>query len=109
MKRVVLFFVCIVLSIASQANVILPAIFGDHMVLQQNTEVTIWGWAKPNEKISIIPGWDTKQEYSLTVNNQSAWYLKIKTPNAGGPYQLTIKGYNTIVIEDVLILSLIHI
>lgn len=103
MKKVVLFFVCIVLSIASQANVILPAIFGDHMVLQQNTEVTIWGWAKPNEKISIIPGWDTKQEYSLTVNNQSAWYLKIKTPNAGGPYQLTIKGYNTIVIEDVLI------
>lgn len=103
MKKVVLFFLCIFLAILSYANVILPAIFSDHMVLQQNSEVTIWGWAKPNEKIVIAPGWEPKQEYSIIVNNQSAWNLKIKTPRSGGPYQLTIKGYNTIVIDDVLI------
>lgn len=103
MKKIVLIFSCFVLCIVSKANVILPSIFGDHMVLQQNAEVTLWGWAKPNEKISIIPGWEPKQEYSLIVNNQSAWNVKIKTPHSGGPYQVTIKGYNTIVIEDVLI------
>ncbi len=40
------------------AKVTLPAIFNDHMVLQQNSEVVIWGWAKPLEEVTVIGSWD---------------------------------------------------
>jgi sialate O-acetylesterase len=38
----------IFISFSTYANISLPAIFGDHMVLQQNSDVTLWGWGKPN-------------------------------------------------------------
>ncbi|WP_017733942.1 sialate O-acetylesterase [Nafulsella turpanensis] len=84
------------------ANVGLPAIFSNHMVLQQNTEVVIWGWAKALEEVSVSGSWN--QDTVKTVANANAqWQVSLKTPPAGGPYTLTIKGYNTIVLEDVLI------
>ena len=86
---------------AAKANVSLPAIFGDHMVLQQNAEVTIWGWAKPNEEVKVRGSWD-QQEVKTVANNLAQWQLKLKTPAAGGPYSITIQGYNTLVLEDVL-------
>ncbi|HEX5168263.1 MAG TPA: sialate O-acetylesterase [Cyclobacteriaceae bacterium] len=103
MKKLLALTLFVLSSTAIRANIILPAIFGDHMVLQQKSDVTIWGWAKPNEKIKIVGSWDRSKEYTLTVNNQSAWSLVIQTPSAGGPYELTVQGYNTIQINDVLI------
>lgn len=93
-----------IISIGSaHANVILPEIFGDHMVLQQKSRVTVWGWAKAGEKVKIIPGWDSGRDYSITVDTRSTWSIEIETPAAGGPYDITVKGYNTIRITDVLI------
>ena len=86
----------------SFAEVRLPAIIGSHMVLQQNTAVKIWGWCNPGEKITVSNNWDT-----TTVNamggNTAKWNLLLKTPAAGGPYTITIKASNTIILEDVLI------
>ncbi|HVZ97315.1 MAG TPA: sialate O-acetylesterase [Chitinophagaceae bacterium] len=84
------------------ANIRLPAIIGDHMVLQQNAGVKLWGWCEPLEKIKINTSWDTAT-YSGTGTSEAKWEIKIKTPPAGGPYTITIAGYNKIVIEDVLI------
>src|SRR5688572_22525079 len=98
MKNVVVIIAFLYCAMA-HADVILPAVFSDHMVLQQNSSVTIWGWAKPNEKVSVTPSWDTAREYTVTVTNQSAWTLNIETPGAGGPYQLKVQGYNTIEIN----------
>lgn len=84
------------------ANVSLPNIFGDNMVLQRNSEVKIWGWANPKEEIKLVSSWNN-QEYKVTTNNQAQWELKIKTPEAGGPYTITIKGYNEVVLKNVLI------
>ena len=86
----------------AKGNVSVPAIFGDHMVLQQNQEIIIWGWARPNEEVTVQPGWE-HEEVKTKGNNKAQWQVKIKTPGAGGPFTLTIKGYNTLVIEDVLI------
>jgi sialate O-acetylesterase len=82
------------------AQVKLPAVFGNHMVLQRQQPIPVWGWAKPGEKISV------------SLNNKSAtakadkagkWKVQLPAEEAGGPYTLTVKASNTIVLEDVLI------
>jgi sialate O-acetylesterase len=88
---------------STKANVLLPSIFSDHMVLQQNTTVTIWGWAKTLEEVKITVSWDPAKEHKKVTDATSYWSFEIETPNAGGPYQITIQGYNTIIINDVLI------
>lgn len=87
---------------SAMANVTLPNIFGDNMVLQRNSEVRIWGWANPKEEIKLVSSWNN-QEYKTVTNNQAKWELVIKTPEAGGPYTISIKGYNEVVFKNVLI------
>lgn len=103
MKRYISLAISVLLGLGLQANISLPAIFSDHMVLQQNAEVTIWGWGKPNEVIKVTVSWDPQKEYSIKVPSQSTWSIAVQTPVAGGPYNVILEGYNTIEIDDVLI------
>ncbi len=84
------------------ANVGLPSIFNSHMVLQQNAEVKLWGWAKALEPITVTTSWD-QLSYKTEASPDANWAVTIKTPTAGGPYTITVQGYNTIVLEDLLI------
>ncbi|PWB23732.1 sialate O-acetylesterase [Flavobacterium sp. HTF] len=84
------------------ANVSLPNIFSDNMVLQRNSEVKIWGWANPKEEIKLVSGWNN-QEYKTVADNQAKWELVIKTQEAGGPFTISIKGYNEVVLKNILI------
>jgi sialate O-acetylesterase len=94
---------CLLLhSIVAAADVRLPAVIGPHMVLQQSTDVTLWGWCDPNEKIEVRTTWDTTT-YTTRGLSDATWQLKIKTPKAGGPYSINVKGNNAIAIDDVLI------
>ncbi|GAB3529746.1 sialate O-acetylesterase [Pontibacter brevis] len=91
------------LSVVNAAwAVTVPAIFSDHMVLQHKAEVIIWGSGKTGEEITVTGSWDNKP-VKAKASNQAKWSVKLNTPAAGGPYTVTIKGYNTIVINDVLI------
>ena len=73
------------------------------MVLQQNSQATLWGWADPSERFTITCSWKTTVD-SVTAFNSGKWKAKISTPAAGGPYTITIKGrINTIVLENILI------
>ena len=102
MKNNIFKFVFSLISGTMMANVSLPNIFGDNMVLQRNSEVKIWGWGNPKEEIKLVSSWNN-QEYKVTTNNQAQWELKIKTPEAGGPYTISIKGYNEVVLKNILI------
>jgi len=102
MKNNIFKFVFILISGTMMANVSLPNIFGDNMVLQRNSEVKIWGWGNPKEEIKLVSSWNN-QEYKVTANNQAQWELKIKTPEAGGPFTISIKGYNEVVLKNILI------
>ena len=82
------------------ADVKLNALFTDHMVIQRDTEIPIWGWADPNEKIEISGSWGEKA--TTVANTDGTWKLKLKTPAAGGPFQITITGENELVINYVL-------
>lgn len=103
MKKHIAYIVCLVFCLQTAfAEVRLPAVISDHMVLQQNTEVKLWGWCEPGEKISIKVGWDTTT-YTTLGNGNARWTINVKTFAAGGPYSINIKGYNSIKIEDVML------
>lgn len=91
-----------VLVIPVCAQVKLPAIFGDNMVLQQKSDVAVWGWADAGEKMEVLGSWMKKAE-TVKTGNDGKWQVKIKTPSAGGPYTLTIKGSSTITLQNILI------
>lgn len=84
------------------ARISLPAIFADNMVLQQKTEVEVWGWGQPREKITIDFGW-TDENQNIEVTNQGTWRTTVQTPTAGGPYTIEFKGSNKITLNNVLI------
>ncbi|HVM88180.1 MAG TPA: sialate O-acetylesterase [Puia sp.] len=84
------------------AQIRLPAIISDHMLLQQKSEITLWGWCSPAEPIAVKAEWDTTT-YRTTGSNGARWQLKIKTPVSGGPYKINLQGYNNIIIHDVMI------
>ena len=102
-KTICSIIVCLLLSfstLSTSATVRLPSILGSHMVLQQNSEVKLWGWCSPSEKITIKTTWDTVT-YRTTGESSAKWIQKIKTPVAGGPYSITIN--NTTILEDVMV------
>ena len=89
-------------AITVHAEIKLPAILGDNMVLQQETKAPIWGWAEPGEKITLFPEWSHKQITTI-ADNQGNWMVRLKTPKAGGAYTLRIEGLNTIILKNILI------
>lgn len=97
---VICFFVFFITVV--NANISLPEIFADNMVLQRNSEVSFWGWAKPGEPVVVKTSWNG-QEVNTKADNQGTWKIKVKTPEAGGPYIVQLKGYNEITFQNVLI------
>lgn len=85
------------------ADVRLPSIIGNNMALQQSAEVTVWGWADPSEKVSVKGSWQSSRDAVALADNDGKWTVKIKTPKAGGPYALTIKGKNEIKLKNIII------
>jgi sialate O-acetylesterase len=102
MKKIILILPLLLILVATNAAVRLPNIIGSHMVLQQKSTVKLWGWSGPGENISIKVGWDTAT-YKVVGTRGARWVAEIKTPVAGGPYTIRIKGNNEILLEDVLI------
>ena len=72
-----------------QAKVRLPHLIGNDMVLQQNTEVRLWGWAKAGKKVKVTPSWDNNT-VSATADKEGRWLVKVKSPVASfTPYSIT--------------------
>jgi len=86
----------------SKANISLPEIFSDNMVLQQKSDIIIWGWAKTGETVVIKADWLDK-EFTAQTGTQGTWKITLTTPGAGGPYNIHIKGQNEILLKNVLI------
>ncbi len=90
--------VCCVFS--ALADVRLPNIFGDDMVLQRNRQIPVWGWAAPGERVTVV---FNKQTVRTKAGKDGSWKLYLKPETAGGPYQFRVKGKNEIVLQNVLV------
>ncbi|MCF8274651.1 MAG: sialate O-acetylesterase [Flavobacteriaceae bacterium] len=85
-------------SISSQVT--LAKIFGDNMVLQRNISIPIWGLAKPNDTIEV----NFKQQKVYTKTNANGkWMVKLNPETAGGPFELVVKGENTLIVKNILV------
>lgn len=102
MKKYLAFAVLLFLSVVLKANIRLPNVINNNMVLQQQSKVKLWGWAGPAEKVYITTSWNNKLD-SVVTTRDANWMLTVQTPAAGGPYTITLKGENTIVLNNVLI------
>ena len=89
-----------ILPVFAQANVKLPVLISDGMVLQRDTKVIIWGWASPGEKVQVK---FNKKTISTVTDSEGTWKIALPSMKAGGPYTMEVKGNNTITINDILI------
>ncbi len=93
-------FLTICSLFSAQGQVALAHIFSDHMVLQREQPIKIWGWATAGEAIEVSMA---SQSATTTANSQGNWEVILKALPAGGPHEVSIKGKNTIELKDVLV------
>ncbi len=82
------------------ADIKLPSILGDHMVLQQQTDAALWGWADPGESVEAS---FLGTSASAVAGPDGRWSLNLSTPKAGANGDLKLRGKNTITLKDVLV------
>ena len=85
---------------AVRAEVRLPKVFSSHMVLQQDKPLVVWGWAQPNEKVTVEISGASQQ---VQANERGGWKAALPAMKAGGPYTLTVSGSSKAQFEDVMI------
>jgi sialate O-acetylesterase len=82
------------------ADVRLPNMFGNNMVIQRDKPISVWGWAAIGEKVEIK---FNKQTKTINVGNDGKWMVKLSPEKAGGPFTLTLTGRNKITVSNVLV------
>ena len=89
------------IALIAKAEVKLPAVFSDHMVLQRSNVAPVWGWAEPGEKVTVQFAGQTKK---VTAGNDGKWMVRldaIEDTKVSG--ELKVAGKNTVTVKDVLV------
>jgi sialate O-acetylesterase len=102
MKKTTVLFCLVILPLLMQAKIKLPSILGDNMILQQQSDVKIWGKASINKKVKVSPSW-TKETYSTKSDSVGNWLINIATPVAGGSYVIKITDGEELALKNILI------
>ena len=90
----------LLLPIYVQANVTLPVLVSNGMVLQRDTKIKIWGWGSPGEKIEMR----FNNKFFRTITDpKGSWKIVLPPMSAGGPYSMVVKGNNSITIENIML------
>ncbi len=100
-KTLALILLCCAASLG--AKVKLPALVGDNMILQQQTEVKLWGTAAPKAEVRVTPSWNG-QTTTCRADKDGRWLLAVKTPAAGyTPYEITFDDGEKTTLKNILI------
>lgn len=98
MRSLLVSFFLLLVS-AAYAQVRLPRLVSDGMVLQRETPNKLWGWAAPGESITLL---FNQKQFSSTADSTGKWTIQLPPQKAGGPYELNFKGSNSITVKDIL-------
>ena len=99
-RHLAAFLILLTISVYVNGNVTLPALVSDGMVLQRDSKINIWGWASPGEKVRIK---FNNRSFSTVTDPGGNWKVVLPPVKAGGPYQMEVKGSNSILIKNILI------
>ncbi len=99
MKKLLTGFLGVFTILNAGAQIKLPSIIRDSMILQRDEKINLWGWASPNEKIRIS---FNKKNYNTTADKSGNWKAQLPPTKAGGPYNIEFSGSNKLSIKDVL-------
>lgn len=77
-----------------------PVIFSNNMVLQRDMPVPVWGWAKPGERVTCEMGGG---KVTGEANADGQWMLRLPAMPAGGPFEMEVRGENTLKFTGVLV------
>jgi sialate O-acetylesterase len=84
------------------ADIRLPCVIGDNMVLQQGKKATIWGWAMPGEEVMVEISWNSMR-WAVKADEEGKWMFKMNPPEPGGPYEMTLSGKNVITVKNIMV------
>ncbi len=99
MKKKLMLTFCLFLSMAAFAQVRLPSLIRDSMILQRDARVNIWGWAAINEKVNVKFNGKT---YKTRAGSDGKWLIVLPPTKAGGPYNMEISSSNKILLKEIL-------
>jgi len=99
-KFFLVFIIFLSYSASVKAEIRLPHVIGNNMVLQRDVKTPIWGWAAKGEKIKFL---FAGKKYAATANEKGKWLIFLDPLPAGGPYELSITGTNHIILRNILI------
>jgi sialate O-acetylesterase len=100
MRRMLWVYFGLLLMTGALADVRLPAMFSDGMVLQRGIAIPVWGWAATGEQVTVtLEG----QTVTAAADDSGTWKVALKPMKEGGPYQLTVTAKNTLTVKDVLL------
>ena len=85
---------------AQEEQLRLASVFGNHMVLQRDQPIPVWGWAAPGEEVTVSIADRTA---STNADDDGKWFAKLAAIPAGGPHEMVVQGNKTVAITDVLI------
>ncbi|MEP6747374.1 MAG: sialate O-acetylesterase [Bacteroidota bacterium] len=91
---------CVCLFHVCHAQIRLPRLVRDSMVLQRDVPLKIWGWASANEKVQIV---FNGKKYKTHAGSDGKWAMQLLPMKAGGPYSMRISGRTEILLKDILI------
>lgn len=100
LTKIMLAVVSIFIWSYANAEVKLPTILSDNMVIQREITVNIWGWAAPGENVTVE---FNGQKVKAKTAKDGSWKVKLSPMKAGGPYDMLISGKNKIALKNILI------
>ena len=102
MKKLTLLLTALLATTGINAKVTLPKMFSDGMVMQRETNANLWGTAKASATVKITTSWNGKT-YETKAGTDGKWKTAIATPEAGGPYSITLTDGEQTVLDNILI------
>ncbi len=100
MKRFFTILILICIAIQTYAEIKLPKLVSDGMVLQRDIPLKIWGWASPAEEVKLV---FKSKSYQTKANDNGEWQIILPSQHAGGPFTMELSGENKIIIQNILI------
>ena len=102
MKRIIVVLLLAAMSVFCQAKVRLPAVLGSNMVLQQQSDVKLWGWASPGATVKVKTSWGATA--SSRADAGGNWLVSVRTPQASFEKRsITISDGQAVVLDNILI------